>query len=172
MLVCSAETTHVPIKQDAKALLRRQARDRRREEKHKALLTRAESKVVLDGADVGQDETLLPVHHVNVDVFKLADEAANLTAGLGNLHVIVESAEVVVDEAPTPEFIPATPALSDTVILGGSPSPALTEATLVDIVADAPPLGAKEPRLIVEALVVRKMSIDEGFLDFGGFSVI
>jgi hypothetical protein len=28
-----------------------------------------------------------------------------------------------------------------------------------------------EPRLIVEALVVRKMSLEEAFLDFGGFSV-
>ncbi|KDQ50078.1 hypothetical protein JAAARDRAFT_200321 [Jaapia argillacea MUCL 33604] len=29
-----------------------------------------------------------------------------------------------------------------------------------------------EPRLIVEALVVRKMSIEEAFLDFGGFEVV
>lgn len=29
-----------------------------------------------------------------------------------------------------------------------------------------------EPRLIVEALVVRKMSLEEAFLDFGGFSVL
>lgn len=28
------------------------------------------------------------------------------------------------------------------------------------------------PRLIVEVLVVRKMSLSEGFLDFGGFSII
>ena len=49
-------------------------------------------------------------------------------------------------------------------------SPALTESTLPDVVPDMPAYDAKEPRLIVEALVVRKMSIDEGFLDFGGFS--
>jgi hypothetical protein len=32
--------------------------------------------------------------------------------------------------------------------------------------------GSLEPRLIVEALVVRKMSLEEAFLDFGGFSVV
>lgn len=31
---------------------------------------------------------------------------------------------------------------------------------------------ADEPRLIVEALVVRKLSLEEAFLDFGGFSLI
>ncbi|KAG5633340.1 hypothetical protein H0H81_008565 [Sphagnurus paluster] len=29
-----------------------------------------------------------------------------------------------------------------------------------------------QSRLIVEALVVRKMSLDEAFLDFGGFALI
>ncbi|TEB27922.1 hypothetical protein FA13DRAFT_1736099 [Coprinellus micaceus] len=30
----------------------------------------------------------------------------------------------------------------------------------------------EKPRLIVEALVVRKMSLEEGFLDFGGFAIL
>jgi len=32
--------------------------------------------------------------------------------------------------------------------------------------------ASSAPRLIVEALVVRKMSLEEAFLDFGGFSVL
>ena len=33
------------------------------------------------------------------------------------------------------------------------------------------PHVSTEPRLIVEAMVVRKMSIEDAFLDFGGFSL-
>ena len=32
--------------------------------------------------------------------------------------------------------------------------------------------GQEHQRIIVEALVVRKMSLDEAFLDFGGFAVM
>ena len=32
-------------------------------------------------------------------------------------------------------------------------------------------IAEEQPRLIVEALVVRKMSLEEAFLDFGGFSL-
>ena len=85
---------------------------------------------------------------------------------------MVESAEVVVDEAPTPEYVSQTPALTEATFANEAPSPATTEASLVGTAADVPTSDAKGPRLIVEALVVRKMSIDEGFLDFGGFSVI
>ena len=168
----ATETTQIPNRQEAKALLRRQARDRRREEKRKTLLIRAGSGDVLDGSTVGQDETLLPVHDASVDVAKLADDAADLATDLENLHVAVETAKVVVDETPTPdEVVPPTPALTEATLTNELASPALAEATLPDVAADAPAYDAKEPRLIVEALVVRKMSIDEGFLDFGGFSV-
>lgn len=126
------DASHVPNRQEAKALLRRQARDRRREEKRKALLA----------------------------------GAADLAAGLENLHVTVESADLDVVS------IPPTPALT-AAMSTATPSPALTATTLVNPDPDdVPALDAKEPRLIVEALVVRKMSLDEGYLDFGGFSVI
>jgi len=47
--------------------------------------------------------------------------------------------------------------------------PRLADMRLDDqntVVADAP-----EPRLIVEALVVRKLALEEAFLDFGGFAL-
>jgi hypothetical protein len=47
--------------------------------------------------------------------------------------------------------------------------------TVIEELPEPTPLPAsnetKEPRLIVEALVVRKMSIEEGFLDFGNFAL-
>lgn len=166
------DAAHIPNRQEAKALLRRQARDRRREEKRRALLAGAGAGAVIDGVAVGRDEALLPVHDADINVSRLADQAAGLAAGLENLHVTVESARVVVDESPTPEIAPLTPSFSEATLTSVPPTPALTEATLAESGAGSPLLTAKEPRLIVEALVVRKMSIDEGFLDLGGFSVV
>ncbi|GJF00188.1 hypothetical protein PsYK624_164670 [Phanerochaete sordida] len=163
----TTDASRIPNPQEAKALLRRQARDKRREEKRKALLAGAGAATVLDGAAVAQDETLLPVPATAVDVAQLADDAADLTAGLAKLHVTVESADVIVEADPA-EGVPPPPVLAKATPVGEPPTPALTDLSL----PDSPPFDAKEPRLIVEALVVRKMSIDEGFLDFGGFSVI
>jgi hypothetical protein len=50
-------------------------------------------------------------------------------------------------------------------------APVENNAYSKDDVDDGAGAGAA-PRLIVEALVVRKMSLEEAFLDFGGFALI
>ena len=129
-----------PNKQEDKALLRRLARDKRREERRKALLAHAVPDTVAEGVTVAEVAVAVPTKNVAVDVVKLQPDVADLAADLQTLHIAVAPATVVVDEASTP-----------------SPN---TEGST-----------STEPRLIVEALVVRKLSIEEGFLDFAGFSL-
>ncbi|KAJ2919448.1 hypothetical protein MD484_g1051, partial [Candolleomyces efflorescens] len=43
---------------------------------------------------------------------------------------------------------------------------------LAGAIGGSPSEDGEKPRLIVEALVVRKMTLEEGFLDFGGFSIL
>ena len=56
------------------------------------------------------------------------------------------------------------------------PSSALDSATELDSgnvesSPDSGPLRDAEPRFIAECLVVRKLAIEEAFLDFGGFAM-
>lgn len=130
----------VPSKQEDKALLRRQTRDKRREERR---LVHASANIVIGGAAVAKDDTALPVKDLRCDRTGLEHDATDLAVGLRNLHVSAGPAKVVVDEAPSPAI----------------------HAAAVEI------NSANDPRLIVEALVVRKMSMEEGFLDLAGFSL-
>jgi len=142
-----------------KAQHRRQGRDRRREDKRKALEASASQAI---------------------EKVEISSEADTLVKCLETLHVEVVEATVHLQDSANPEVedidedddvfaspkttLPSFPTFS--VELN-------TESHLdVDAVAIANALGAAgEPRLIVEALVVRKMSLEEAFLDFGGFSL-
>ena len=83
----------------------------------------------------------------------------------------------MVDGSPTMSPTELETQLSTTEVADtSSPSPpALLGVAAVDsLAADTPDTAAivsQEPRLIVEALVVRKLSLDEVFLDFEGFSL-
>ncbi|KAH8096860.1 hypothetical protein BXZ70DRAFT_1065929 [Cristinia sonorae] len=127
-----------------KAQLKRQARDKRRQEKHQAFVT----------SHAG-DSAQAPA----------AYETKELVLGLERMHVAVETAAVIV--APSPEvnvdknLATLARAADKLAQLGSSIDVLLTEET--------PSLTTMEPRLIVEALIVRKLSLQEAYLDFSGF---
>ncbi|KAF7373519.1 GTP-binding protein 2 [Mycena sanguinolenta] len=132
------EQAAMPVK-PTKAQNRRQARDRRREERRQALMMYASA----------------------------ALEAPDLVSGLEALHVSVDVALVSEPTIPTLELNAASE--DDDGEDDVFPSP-LT-ATPAPFTDTAPVEREDAPRrLIVEALVVRKMSLEEAFLDFGGFS--
>ncbi|KAG1883692.1 hypothetical protein F4604DRAFT_1736011 [Suillus subluteus] len=147
---------------------RRTARDKRREAK--------------------RDPHLTHVPTIN------AEEMGELVSGLESFHVTLEPEDLRVASAP-PEV---ETSVRDDVhledprnveVCSGSPSSIFAETYRHQPIADelaSPPeimlipskcptaeieAAMLEPRLIVEALVVRKMSLEEAFLDFGGFSV-
>ncbi|PCH41945.1 hypothetical protein WOLCODRAFT_137625 [Wolfiporia cocos MD-104 SS10] len=89
-------------------------------------------------------------------------ETEELAHALDALHVTVESTNPVGLGAQT---------------LSKSPQLDVVPSNMEEAQASAGATGtndkaAREPRLIVEALVVRKMSIEEAFLDFGGFQLV
>ncbi|KAH7922731.1 hypothetical protein BV22DRAFT_1094102 [Leucogyrophana mollusca] len=134
-----------PIKQ-VKAQQRRLARDRRRDFKRNTLLTHVATNrsIVLNGESKDAAPSTLAITAV----------PDSLVSGLESLHVTVE---------PT-SFEDAAPALDSGLLVhpeGAEPAEGTKPSAAV----------TAEPRLIVEALVVRKMSLEEAFLDFGGFSL-
>ncbi|KAJ7160954.1 hypothetical protein C8R46DRAFT_1106053, partial [Mycena filopes] len=191
-----------------KATNRRQARDRKREERRAALMmyaTAALEPVAVPNEGEGEGEG----EGEQTDAAACADTDAALVSSLEGLHVAVDpAAAVLVAEHTIPALeLSLSPDVSVAGVAGEAvedreddddvfPSP-LT-ATPVPFTAfasqltvpvepvvilgnatgasDTKPDGAGEtaaaaPRLIVEALVVRKMSLEEAFLDFGGFSL-
>ncbi|KAL1746430.1 hypothetical protein HDZ31DRAFT_34146 [Schizophyllum fasciatum] len=152
-----------------KALHRKQARDRRREERRRALMVYATGQdassqehgsqdVAASGIEIGE-ETFLPqleALHVGLDdplVVAATADSDVPDLQLGNEPVDVAADDDDDDVFPTPRF------------------PSTSHASQVD--TDGPVVvtenSESQPRLIVEALVVRKMSLDEAFLDFEGF---
>ncbi|KAG2038004.1 hypothetical protein BDR03DRAFT_955523 [Suillus americanus] len=135
---------------------RRAARDKRREAK--------------------RDPHLMHVPSINTE------EMGELVSGLESFHVTLEPEDLRVASAP-PEVetsVHDDAHLEDprnVEVCSGSPSSIFAETychqPVADELASLPEIEAamSEPRLIVEALVVRKMSLEEAFLDFGGFSV-
>ncbi|KAF9552848.1 hypothetical protein CPC08DRAFT_698271 [Agrocybe pediades] len=162
----------------SQGLVRRQNRDRRREEKRKALEARAthkaETEVEKHIQEGGTLVDALESLHVGV-----VDEPKPVTSDIPQAADDVENPQGVDDDddvfaSPTvttpsfPKFAPSSTGESHLDV----------DATAIGIVTSA--LGAEngtisgekeQPRLIVEALVVRKMSLGEAFLDFGGFSL-
>jgi hypothetical protein len=161
---------HAPSSTVSKQSKRRAARDKRREAK--------------------PDSNLMHIPTVN------AEEMGELVSGLESFHVTLKHEDLRVASAP-PEI--ETSVHDDDAYLedprnvevcSGSPSSIFAEAyrqpqPVANKLASPPEImlipskslhteietAMLEPRLIVEALVVRKMSLEEAFLDFGGFSV-
>ncbi|KAG1800569.1 uncharacterized protein BJ212DRAFT_1439565 [Suillus subaureus] len=153
---------------DSKQSKRRAARDKRREAK--------------------RDPHLMHVPTINTE------ERGELVSGLEYFHVTLEPEYLRVASAP-PEIETSVHDDAhledprDVEVCSGSPSSIFAETychqSVTDKLASPPEImltssksptaeieaAMLEPRLIVEALVVRKMSLEEAFLDFGGFSV-
>ncbi|EPS93216.1 hypothetical protein FOMPIDRAFT_162655 [Fomitopsis schrenkii] len=162
----------IPNREETKAALRREARERRREEKRRALL--AASGLVL-GPTAGDGDILVdppqPVVTVSItpptttladneealapgdDLVALDTVTEDLVSGLGSLHVSVDAS------------LPA-----DGELAVDLPSISVDKATVAEGADTITHVG--EPRLIVEALVVRKQSLEEAFVEFGGFQLI
>ena len=191
MLSSSPTTTHQTASygeasaENTKSQMRRQGRDRRRDEKRKALEARATHAVDAEGASSRQD---------TIKVVPAATEDGALIISLEALHVdIVEEPTarmVPVAESATLDVGPVGDLDDDDDDVFASPTTAVPSFTTFSahstgeshLDVDAAAIGVvraleadgkkEEPRLIVEALVVRKMSLGEAFLDFGGFSMI
>ena len=156
-----------------KALHRRKNRDKRREEKRKTL----EEQTSLDN-------NMLPAMITSVS----PADTDTLVDGLKKLHVGV--VETVVPELDPPSGLqdgteddsdlfgpPTVVAPSFPTFTMGESHLQVDSATFAGVVvvagsseSSAGGGGGRERRLIVEALVVRKMSLEEAFLDFEGFS--
>ncbi|KAF8154808.1 hypothetical protein B0H34DRAFT_783861 [Crassisporium funariophilum] len=159
---------------------RRHGRDRRREEKRKTLESHATQAVEAKPADTSRQETLKPS----------ATDTDALISGLEQLHVahveepiIIEGTDVFtldvesVDDFDDDDDVFASPTTalpSFPTFSASSTGESHLDAAVIGIVGALKEMsGEREPpRLIVEALVVRKMSLEEAFLDFGGFSLI
>ncbi|KAF8908211.1 hypothetical protein CPB84DRAFT_1767607 [Gymnopilus junonius] len=186
--------------EENKALTRRQARDRRREERRKTLEAKT-VQAVESKADLSPQDTLkfLPTAAAG----NCNNDADTLIVGLESLHVqlLKEPAQIldvtdlaILDMANVQDFQdleddddvfapPVTPSAPYHSFSAASKFSVQTESHL-DVDTDAIGIvsalegssdgggeGVGQPRLIVEALVVRKMSLEEAFLDFGGFSL-
>lgn len=130
----------------AKAQNRKPARDRRRGLKNSASRTHVST----------------PQRHVahqncgSTLASHVASDANSLASKFEGLHVMVDPSTC----RPTS---PEASSLADSLGSDGQATMAVGKTNRVDITS-------QEPRLIVEALVVRKMSLEDSFLDFGGFS--
>ncbi|KAJ3565312.1 hypothetical protein NP233_g7708 [Leucocoprinus birnbaumii] len=179
-----------------KALTRRQARDRRREEKKQTLLAMAARGVVdTPNGDLPSTNGTIYVSHSISDgrVEDVQAEAETLGEELEDLHAGIGSV-VSMPGVPEPASEPPDSLDSDTAAMAGMRTVLMVDFNGVDngghdvededvdeilvaSMAATPKVeGAGEVRtdmrLIVEVLVVRKMSLEEGFLDFEGFSFV
>lgn len=160
---------HAPSTTGSKQSKRRTARDKQREAK--------------------RDPHLIHIPTINVE------EIGELVSGLESFHVTLKPEDLCVTSA-SPEIeisVHDDTHLEDprnVEVCSESPSSILVETycrpqPVANELASPPEnmlspsksptaeieMAMSEPRLIVEALVVRKMSLEEAFLDFGGFSV-
>lgn len=160
---------HAPLTTGSKQSKRRAARDKQREAK--------------------RDPDLMHVPTIH------AEEMDELVSGLEFFHVTLKPEDLRVTSAPTEIEISVhddthLEDLRNVKVCSESPSSIFAETycrpqPVANELASPPEnmlspsksptakvkTAMSEPRLIVEALVVRKMSLEEAFLDFGGFSV-
>ncbi|KAJ6463421.1 hypothetical protein C8R45DRAFT_940377 [Mycena sanguinolenta] len=153
----------MPVK-PTKAQNRRQARDRRREERRQALMMYASA-------------ALEPPVDAACSVADAVPDDPDLVSGLEALHVSIDVALVSEPTIPTLELnaAPEDDDGEDDVFpspLTATPAPFTAFASQLTVPVEHSARGKEDAprRLIVEALVVRKMSLEEAFLDFGGFS--
>ncbi|CCM06530.1 uncharacterized protein FIBRA_08803 [Fibroporia radiculosa] len=139
----------IPVKQE-RARSRQLARDKHREEKRRVFLAKSGS--IADGDVLS---TTVPSPFTNRPA--VGDSGVtDLVSGLGAFHVIVDSTTSTAAAGAYPRGDVAAPV-------------DLAEA---DAQQEKIDIEDREPRLIVEALVVRKLSIEEACLDFGGFQLV
>ncbi|RPD65161.1 hypothetical protein L226DRAFT_480320 [Lentinus tigrinus ALCF2SS1-7] len=159
------------ISKEEKALQRRLARDKKREDKRNALiaLAQGEQQAPADIADpaappasaVSTEEATLPaappvdvhsdlatIEQASALLAEVDSEADELVHGMDGLHAAVDD---------SPEVSPVLQA---------------RDLANMNITATSVSELEREPRLIVEALVVRKMSIEEATLDFSRLALI
>lgn len=154
--------------QAAKALLKRTARDKRREEKRKTLLSSVEqAKLGVPEDSATSHESPRPRVEPAANVVEKLEECALeegdvLVSEIEALHVTEAASKPIAIQDPLLVGRGRGAELSDTQDDPSSPTSTIVESQGPII---------REPRLIVEAMVVRKMSIEEAFLDFGGFSL-
>lgn len=168
----------------------RASRDRRREAKRDSLLQRAPT-IHIDVEEMGELVSDLESFHVTLEsegssasappeVELCMREDAHLNGGLDSRtgapavdSFLSKSKPGVVEIHSSPSPISTGPYQHPEHVTNDSDSP-LTEIVLRQSKSPTAEImtASLEPRLIVEALVVRKMSLDEAFLDFGGFSVL
>lgn len=144
------------VNKETKAALRRQARDKRRQERHQAFVASLSGDVTVPAPQ---------------SIAESAD-TKQLVSGLEHMHVAVQS-------APQPPPVAAATATAqpmtdgvdeDLAVLARAADKLAQLGPSVDaLLTDrAPVTMGMESRLIVEALVVRKLSLEEAYLDFGG----
>ncbi|EGN97145.1 hypothetical protein SERLA73DRAFT_92151 [Serpula lacrymans var. lacrymans S7.3] len=148
-------TNGAQAKQQPKALNRRFGRDRRRDAKRVALLTHVPTERAgpLAGVEGHEREG------------QVVDEiSAGLVARLESLHVTVEPQSV--DSTLPPELLVCASGVDRESM--HSPPVSYAREGVNSTVGEE----TGGTRLIVEALVVRKLSLEEAYLDFGGFSLL
>ena len=176
---------------------RRQMRERKRAEKRKALVAYATENNNPHASTESNTRPSLSkdVHATGValEVIKpMLAETDKLVKGLEALHVSLDLGVDEVDSHDVPiiqvlaaddeggeaddddddddVFASPTVATPHASFAGGNTY--LSTSSAVDVENTVQGDGAGHNRLIVEALVVRKMSLDEAFLDFGGFALM
>jgi len=170
-------------KQEAKAANRRAARDKRREQKRGTLLALIGQPNPALQAEAQEDRTSDHSKHDSEEQI-----SGELVAELEALHVATETAPLDINKSSV-DTIADDSAANALLTLGAAVKAEPSFGTHIGVAisgcspeadvgagdVDAGDGGGHsklEPRLIVEALVVRKMSLQEAFLDFGGFSLI
>jgi len=190
MLSSSPRSTHQAAPHDeasaenTKSQLRRQGRDRRRDEKRKALEARATHAVDAEGVNSRQDTIkavsaateddalIISLEALHVEIVeeptRMVPVAESTTLGVGTVGDLDDDDDDVFASPTT-----AVPSFATFSEHSTGESHLDVDAAAIGVVKALEADGKKEePRLIVEALVVRKMSLGEAFLDFGGFSMI
>ncbi|KAH9896564.1 hypothetical protein C8Q73DRAFT_642827 [Cubamyces lactineus] len=151
------------MSKEEKALQRRLGRDKKREEKRAALMALAGAEVETKAQAGAEGEVLqsLPTE----------DGADAVSAGLATAALAVEIGQ---EANMLAEGASKLHAAVDVVATGCSDGPAVSPVLeareLAEEVREMAATNA-EPRLIVEALVVRKMSVEEATLDFSRLSL-
>ncbi|KAI0762903.1 hypothetical protein C8Q74DRAFT_1450994 [Fomes fomentarius] len=138
------------LTKEEKAMQRRLARDKKREEKRNALISLASVQT-----EASISPAASPPDELAAAVDTLGEETDALVHGMEEPHAGV-------DESPVIEVRPLADDITNTVDVQASER---EDAALANGIV-------KEPRLIVEALVVRKMSIEEATLDFSRLALI
>ncbi|TFK87671.1 hypothetical protein K466DRAFT_522029 [Polyporus arcularius HHB13444] len=152
------------ISKDEKALQRRLARDKKRDDKRNALIALAQgedqavahsavSPPVSETPSVPAEENPAEKHPDPATVEQASALLAEVDSEAGALVHGMDGLHAAVDESP-------------------DASPVLQARDLANMNIAVTSETAREPRLIVEALVVRKMSIEEATLDFSRLSLI